>query len=98
VKTIEGLTAWAESRPRWNLLGRLPDALLGGSLRLFSEVPRSLIRICALEGCERVYVAAKHQRYCVPHQHEAHLQTQRRAERAFRARQRAKKTKKRSTR
>ncbi len=81
-----------EGRPRWCLHGRLAEALVWMALKLFSEVPRSLIRPCALPGCESVYVASKNQRYCLPHQREAHRQTQRRAERAFRARQRSQRT------
>jgi hypothetical protein len=59
------------------------------AVKLFSEVPRSLIRTCGFEHCPRVYVAGKNQRYCLRHQADAQRQTQRRAERAFR--QRAKK-------
>jgi hypothetical protein len=83
-----------EGRPRWHLHGRLRDALVWTALKLFSEVPRSLIRPCALPGCKNVYVASKNQRYCLPHQREAYRQTQRRAERAFRARQRSQRTRK----
>ncbi len=77
-------------RPRWVFHGRLADALVWMALSLFSEVPRSLIRRCTFEGCSRIYVASKNQRYCLHHQVLARRQTQRQAERAFRARQRAK--------
>jgi hypothetical protein len=80
-----------KGRSAFWLEGRVADALVWTTLKLFSEVPRSLIRPCALAGCDRIYVAAKNQRYCHPHQREAHRQAQRRAEHAFRARQRAKK-------
>jgi hypothetical protein len=79
-----------DGKPRWWLDGRLQDALVWMAVRLFSEVPRSLIRRCALEGCPRVYVAAKNQKYCAKHMAEAQRLVQRRAERAFRARQRTK--------
>jgi hypothetical protein len=81
--------------PRWMMRGRLADALVWMAVKLFSEVPRSLIRPCGMTGCPRIYVAAKNQRYCPQHQGEARRQTQRRAERAFRASQRAKKRRKR---
>jgi hypothetical protein len=88
-----------DGRPRWALDGRLADGIIWMALKLFSEVPRSLIRPCGITGCKRIYVAAKNQKYCVNHQREAHRQAQRRAERAFRARQRtAKPTTKRRTR
>ncbi|MGH8695716.1 MAG: hypothetical protein ACREVS_04525 [Burkholderiales bacterium] len=82
-----------EGRPAWRLRGRLADALVWMALKLFSGVPRSLIRPCGMAGCSTIYVAAKNQRYCPTHQIEAHRQTQRRAERAFRERQHKAKTK-----
>jgi hypothetical protein len=78
-----------EGRPKWCLDGRLRDGLIWMAVKLFSEVPRSLIRTCGFVQCPRVYVAGKNQRYCLHHQADAQRQTQRRAERAFR--QRAKK-------
>ena len=78
-----------EDRPRWHLHGRPADAVTWSVLKLFAEVPRSLIRACNIPGCPRVFVATKAQRYCEPHQREARRQAQRRAEHAFRARQRA---------
>ncbi|HXG02445.1 MAG TPA: hypothetical protein VNO23_03380 [Candidatus Binatia bacterium] len=78
-----------DGRPRWIVRGRLADALVWTTLKLFAEVPRSLIRPCGMTTCPRVYVGAKNQRYCPSHQREARRQAQRRAERAFRARQRA---------
>jgi len=75
-----------DGRPAWRLYGRLRDGLIWMAVRLFSEVPRSLIRTCSFEHCPRVYVAGKNQRYCLRHQAEAMRQTQRRAERAFRQR------------
>jgi hypothetical protein len=78
-----------DGRPAWNLDGRLADALTWAALKLFSEVPRSLIRRCNLEGCSRVYVGVKNQQFCRLHVAEAQRLTQRRAEKAFRARQRA---------
>lgn len=79
-----------DGRPRWSLDGRLADGLVWMALKLCSEVPRSLIRRCGIAGgCVRIYVAAKNQQYCPTHQREAHRRTQRRAEKAFRDRQRA---------
>jgi hypothetical protein len=78
-----------DGQPAWNLDGRLRDGLVWAAVKLFSEVPRSLIRTCGFAHCPRVYVAGKNQRYCRRHQADAQRQTQRRAERAFR--QRAKK-------
>jgi HAMP domain-containing protein len=75
-----------DGRPRFGLHARLADALVWMAARLFSEVPRSLIRPCAFAGCARVYVAVKNQRFCLPHQREAMLAAQRRAVRAFRTR------------
>jgi hypothetical protein len=82
-----------DGRPQWRLAGGLADALIWVAMRLFSEVPRSLIRRCSLEGCSRIYVASKNQKFCGAHQVEGARLTQRRAEQAFRAR--AKKGKKR---
>jgi hypothetical protein len=75
-----------EGKPRWSLDGHLADGLIWMTVKLLSQVPRSLIRRCAFAGCARIYVASKHQRYCAAHQAEARRQMQRRAERAFRAR------------
>jgi len=75
-----------EGRPVWHLSGRLRDGLVWTAVKLFSEVPRSLIRPCSFAGCTRVYVAGKNQRYCLGHQAEAARQTQRRAENAHRQR------------
>jgi hypothetical protein len=72
-----------DGKPRLMLDGRLADALVWAALRLFSEVPRFLIRTCALKGCPRVYVAVKHQKFCGHHQKEA----QRQALQRFRAKQ-----------
>ncbi len=79
--------------PRWMLTGRLADALVWMALKLFSEVPRSLIRSCAFKECSRIYVATGPQKYCLPHQAEAARLAQRQAEKAFRERQRAEKQK-----
>jgi hypothetical protein len=78
-------------RPQCTLRGQRADGVVWTSLRLFSEVPRSLIRRCALAGCDRIYVASKTQKFCLPHQAEARRQVQRKAERAFRARAKKKK-------
>ena len=80
-----------DGRPRWFLRGDLADALVWMTLKLFSEVPRSVIRSCGITGCTRIYVAGRNQRYCHDHQIEAARKAQRRAEGAWRARQRAKK-------
>jgi hypothetical protein len=85
-----------EGRPRWMMRGRLADASVWTVMKLCSEVPRSLIRACAHAECPRVYIAVKNQKFCPTHQRDAARQAQRRAERAFRARQRA--TKGRATR
>jgi hypothetical protein len=77
-----------DGRPAWYLDGRLRDGLVWMAVKLFSEVPRSLIRTCGFAHCPRVYVAGKNQRYCLGHQADAQRQTQRRAERAFRHRAR----------
>jgi hypothetical protein len=79
-----------DGRPRFTRYGRLADALVETTMMLVAEVPRSLIRTCAWADCPRVYVAAKNQKFCPHHQEEAARQAQRRAERAFHARQRAK--------
>ena len=78
-------------RARWMLRGRLADGIVWMGLKLLTEVDRSLIRMCKRPGCDRVYVATKNQQYCPNHQGEARRQAQRRAERAFRDRQRDKK-------
>jgi hypothetical protein len=89
---VQGRGSDRDGRPQWTLSGRLADGLVWMALKLFSEVPRSLIRTCGLGKCSRVYVASKNQQYCGPHQMEARRLVQRQAERAFRARKRAKKT------
>jgi hypothetical protein len=81
-----------ERRTRWMLEGRLGDAVIWAGFKLLSLVDRSLIRRCDFPGCPRVFVGTKNQRRCRRHQAEARRQTQRRAERAFRARQRQPKT------
>jgi hypothetical protein len=80
-----------DGKPRWTMRGRLADALIWTALRLFSETPRSLVRTCGIPDCPRIYVGRANQKYCAPHQAEAHRQTQRQAEAAFRARKRGKK-------
>ena len=88
---ITGSAGDRDGRPRWFLRCDVADALVWTALKLFSEVPRSLIRPCGLTGCARIYVASRNQRFCHEHQHEARRQTQREAERAWRDRKRAKK-------
>jgi hypothetical protein len=78
--------------PTWTLRLRLADALVWSAARLFSMVPRALIRPCLFAGCARVYVGGRNRRFCPGHQHEARRQAQRRAIQAFRARAAAKKT------
>lgn len=86
--SVPAVAADRDGHPRTMLQGRLADALVWAGLKLFSEVPRSLIRACDFEGCSRIYVAIKNQKFCRHHQREAHRQTQRRAEAARRDRQR----------
>ena len=84
--------SWDEAgRPTWSLHGRFRDALMWTTLRLFSEVPRSLIRRCAFQDCPRIIVASRNQRHCADHAKEAARLAHRRAEKAFRDRQRQKK-------
>jgi hypothetical protein len=83
-----------DGKPRWMMQGRLRDALVWTALRLFSEVPRSLVRTCGIPGCPRVYVAQGPQKYCGPHQMEALRAARRRAVHAFRARAKKKGRKK----
>jgi len=80
-----------DGRPLWGLHARLRDALIWTTLRLFSEVPRSLIRHCAFQDCPRIMVASRNQKHCTDHAKEAARLAHRRAEKAFRARQRKKK-------
>jgi hypothetical protein len=75
-------------RARWGALGRLRDGLIWMVFLLLVEVPPSLVRRCVFADCARVYVARKNQKHCPAHQRDAARQTQRRAERAFRARAR----------
>jgi hypothetical protein len=91
VKVAVSVPSESEPRARWTLRGSLADGIAWMGLKLLTEVDRSLIRPCAFEGCSRIYVAGKNQRYCIHHLVVARRQAQRRAERAFRTRQRAKK-------
>jgi hypothetical protein len=79
-----------DGRPRWRLRGRFADALVWMACTLFAEVPRSVVRLCGLPGCERVFVGTHNQRYCTAHQAEARRQAMQHALRAFRARKRRK--------
>ena len=84
-----------EGRPAVRFDGRFRDALVWTTVRLFKQVPRSLIRRCAFQKCQHIFVASGNQRHCADHEREAARLVQRRAEKAFRARQRKNKKKKR---
>ena len=82
-----------DDRPSWRLRGRFADAVVWMGLKLFSEVPRSVVRLCGMAHCERVFVGTHNQRYCAKHQDEARRRAAHRAMQAFRARQRTRKPK-----
>jgi len=92
--SVADASADRDGRPRIMFRGTLADAIIWAGLKLFSEVRRSLVRECGFEGCSRVYVATKNQKFCRDHQGEARRQMQRRAEHAFRKRAEDKKKKK----
>ena len=89
-----GVSLTIEGPRGLRLGGTLRDGLVWVGFRLLAEVPRSLIRRCELGECGRPFCGGRNQRYCLEHRAEAQRQTQRRAERAFRAR--AKKRKRRT--
>jgi hypothetical protein len=81
-----------DGRPGWHLDGGLADALVWVAVKLFAEVPRSLIRRCRL--CPRVFVGGKNQKYCsARHLAEGQRLVQRKAEKAWRDRQQKKRKK-----
>jgi hypothetical protein len=93
VYTLTGLAVGlavdrASDRVAVRLQGRLAHGVVWIATRLLAAVDRRLVRRCAFEGCARYYVGGRNQKFCRLHQAEAHRQTQRRAEQAFRARQR----------
>jgi hypothetical protein len=79
-----------DGRMRFRLHGSLADAMIWTACSLLSETPLSLIRSCAFADCTRIFVGSKNQRVCTAHQWDVRKQNQRRAERAFLARRRAK--------
>ena len=94
--SVSAASADRDGRPRIIFRGSLADALVWTALKLFSEVKRSLIRSCGFEGCSRIYVATKNQKFCRDHQAKRRRLAQRRAEQVFRERAKKRKKKRKS--
>jgi hypothetical protein len=56
-----------DGRARRTLRMRLGDALIWMTITLIAATPRSLIRLCQVDGCPRGFVAKKAQQYCPEH-------------------------------